>query len=187
MVWFNIRVGTFILKYTPFKDKKNDFPYCDKDGNALTRVSGHLEKGYFINGTTQEKHEKAFLLINGKAFDKFNRTKETDKYKEVEQNEVLDLVNPKMYLVESEKLFNELSESRKSLKFGISFGGQQSYLAYVFVNPLYNCLMMYIGNAKVSEQMLEFKEIQADKQKLREMTLTITGIDKMKVEDLITL
>jgi hypothetical protein len=185
MVWFNIRVGTFNLKYSPLKEKKNEFLPCDKDGNVLKRISGHLEKGYFLNESTSEKHDKAFLLINGKAFDKFARTKETDRYKEVEFNEVFDLVNPKMYLCESEKLLAELQDTGKALKFGISFGGQQTYMAFVFINPLYKQLFMYIGQNKVSEQMLEFTEVQKNKDKLKEMSLIINGIDKAKVEDFI--
>jgi hypothetical protein len=189
MVFYNLRVGSFSLKYSPFKDKKNEFPYCDKDAHILKRVSGHLEKGYFINEQTGERHDRAYLLINGKAFEKFLRTKETDKYREVENNEIFDLANPKMYYVESDKLLTELQNSGKALKFIISFGGQQSYLAYVFVNPLYNCLMMYIGNAKVSEQMLQFQENQKNLEKIKELTLTIDGIKRAnaEIENLIVL
>lgn len=169
----------------PFKEKENDFSPCDKNGNILKYVAGSRVNGYYINEQNGEKHDKAFMLINGKAFDKFARTKETDKYKEVESKEVYDLLNPKMYMVECDRLVDELRANEKALKFGLSFGGKKTYMAYIWINPLYNCLMMSIGTTKISEQMLEIAQQQKAKQKLKEVSLIVEGIDKAKVEDLI--
>ena len=128
------------------------------------------------------------MLVNDTAKEKFERTKETDKFKIVEQNERDDLVNPKMYIVECDKLKDELRASGKSLKFGISFGGKSKpYYAIVCLNTIFNVLEMWISKAKKSEQYLEYTTELADKVKLRELTLMIDGIDKAKVEDLIEL
>lgn len=189
-MFYKIRVGSFDIRYSPLKENENGSEYlpCDKDGNILVYVSGTRESGYYLNEKTQEKHDKAFMLINGKAYDKFERTKETQKYKEVSVSEVTDLVNPKMYYVETnEHLYNNLKDNNKALKFGITFGGKKRYIAYVYINQLFNELFMVIGNTKISEQITDFIEAQKDKKKLQEITMVISGIDKAKIEDLIEL
>lgn len=187
MPMYSIRVGTFMLKYTPLKENAQEYSAVDKDGNALNWVAGHLEKGYFINEATGQHLEKAFMLINGQVLDKFSRTKETDKYKEVDKSEVLDLLNPKMYYVECDRLKQELKDSNKALKFGLSFGGKKMYFAYIYVNELYDELFMNIGTTKISEQILSIKEIQKQKEKVKHLTLTIQGIEKASIEQLMVL
>jgi hypothetical protein len=46
---------------------------------------------------------------------------------------------------------------------------------------------MSIGTTKISEQIQEIIEQQKDKGKLKEITATIQGIEKAKIEDLLTL
>jgi hypothetical protein len=188
MVFYSIRVGTYLIKYSPFNDNDSQYPIVDKDKNVLEYVKGTRTNGYYVNPTTKAKVDKTFMLVNNEAKEKFERTKETDKYKEVIENEVSDLVNPKQYICECDKLLNELKETGKALKFGISFGGKSKpYYAIVFVNKLYNCLEMWISKGKKSEQYEHYTKNLNDKKKLQELTLMISGIDKAKVEDLIEL
>lgn len=188
MVFYNIRVGTFLIKYMPFSDEDESYPIVDKDKNKLEYVKGTRTNGYYVNPITKEKTEQTFMLINDSVKEKFERTKETDKYKEVEETEVNDLVNPKQYIVECDKLLEELKNSGKALKFGIHFGGKSKpYLAIIFVNKLYNLLEMWISKGKKINQYESYITGLQDKQKLKEVNLTISGIDKAKVEDLIEL
>jgi hypothetical protein len=188
MVFFSVRVGTYLVKYCPFNDNDEQYPIVDKDKNALDYVKGTRTNGYYVNPVSKERVEKTYMLVNNEPKEKFDRTKETDKFKIVEQSEIADLVNPKMYIVECDKLKEELRATGKALKFGISFGGKSKpYYAIVCLNMLFNTLEMWISKGKKSEQYLEYTDALKDKEKLREMTLMIEGIDKAKVEDLITL
>lgn len=188
MVFFSVRVGTFLIKYQPFSDEDEQYPIVDKDKQLLEYVKGTRTNGYYVNPTTKEKVEQTFILVNGEPKEKLERTKETDKFKIVDKNEIADLVNPKMYLVECDKLKEELRANGKALKFGISFGGKSKpYYAIICLNPIYNTLEMWISKAKKSEQYLEYTTALADKKKLQELTINISGLDKAKVEDLIEL
>lgn len=188
MVFFSVRVGTYLIKYQPFNDNDEQYPIVDKDKNILDYVKGTRTNGYYVNPTTKEKVDKTFMLVNGEVKEKFDRTKETDKFKIVEANEKDDLVNPKMYIVECDKLKEELRATGKALKFGISFGGKSKpYYAIICLNSIFNVLEMWISKGKKSEQYTEYTTELNDKQKLRELTLMIDGIDKAKIEDLIEL
>ena len=188
MVFFSIRVGNYNIKYSPFSDEDEQYPICDKEKTILEYVKGTRTNGYYINPVSKEKVDKTFMLVNGEPKEKFEKTKETDKFRIVENQEANDLVNPKMYIVECDKLKEELRESGKSLKFGFSNGGKSKpYYAIVCFQPLFNTLEMWISKAKKSEQYADYTNSLQDKQKLREMTLMIEGIDKAKVEDLIEL
>jgi len=188
MVFFSIRVATYLIKYQPFSDSDEQYPIVDKEKNLLEYVKGTRTNGFYVNPTTKEKVDKTFMLVNNEVKEKFERTKETDKYKLVENAEQNDLVNPKMYIVECDKLKEELRATGKALKFGISFGGKSKpYYAIVCLNTIFNTLEMWISKAKKSEQYLEYTTALLDKKKVEEMTLMIEGIDKAKVEDLIEL
>jgi hypothetical protein len=188
MVFFSIRVGTYNIRYSPFSEDDETYPICDKDKNVLEYVKGTNVRGYYVNPTTKEKVENTFMLVNGEPKDKFEKTKETDRFKIVENQEANDLVNPKMYLVECDRLKEELRTSGKSLKFGFSNGGKSKpYFAIICLNPIFNTLEMWISKTKKSEQYTEYTNGLQDKAKLKEMTLMIDGIDKAKVEDLIEL
>ena len=188
MVFYSIKVGTYNLKYSPLSDGKDEkYPVCDKDKNVLEYVKGTRTTGYYVN-TKMEKVETTFMLVGDKALEKFERTKETDTFKIVESNEVENLVNPKQYIVECDTLKAELKESDKALKFGISFGGKSKpYYAIVRLNTIYNILEMSISKEVKQEQYLEYATNLNDKEKLKQITLSITGLDKARVEDLITL
>jgi hypothetical protein len=186
--FYSVRVGTFLIKYSPFSDNDEQYLIVDKNKTPLDYIKGTRVNGYYVNPETKEKVTDLFILVNGEARQKLERTKETDKYKEVEESEANDLVNPKQYICECDKLLNELKASGKALKFGISFGGKSKpYYAIIFVNRLYNTLEMWISKAKKSEQYEHYTQKLEDKKKLEELTLNISGIDKAKVEDLIEL
>ena len=120
MVFYSLQVGDYNLKYQPFNSNDESYPICDKDGQALDYIKGTRVNGYYVKPNTDEKVTQTFMLINGEAKEKFTRTKETNHFKMVEENESLDLVNPKSYIVECNELLSELKASGKALKFGIS-------------------------------------------------------------------
>lgn len=187
MVFYNLKIGSYEVKYTPLKINSVDYPYCDKEGNVLKRVVEGKTTAYYINEKTQEKHNIAFRLINNKPMAKLSKTKEVTNYKEVESKEVNDLIIEKEYLVFNDLLLRDLKDSKKVLKFGFTNGnGFKVYLAFIYINPLYpNLLFMCLGNAKKSEIIKQIKELQTQKEKLKSIELSIQGINKAKVEDLI--
>lgn len=188
MVFYSIQVGKYNIKYSPFSDNDEKYPIVDKDKQVLDYVKGSRINGFYCNPKTKEKVNQTFMLVNGEVKEKFARTKETSRFKIVEETESEDLVNPKQYICECDILLSELKESGKALKFGISFGGKSKpYFAIVSVNKLYDRLEMWISKGKKSEQYEEYGKQLADKQALQDITLTISGIDKAKVEDLIEL
>lgn len=193
MVWYNLRVGNWFIKYTPLKPKENKYPYCDDKGNLLKYVSGGFNEGYFED-SEGNRHDNHFFLINGKPYAKLDKTKETDRYIEVDRAEVDDLIIEKEYVVDSASLYEELSNSGKALKFGLSFGGGgkfgsvKTYYAYIHTSELYKgYLFMSCGTTKKSEAMNEIVESMKQSEKMKQLNLTIQGIDKAKVEDLIAL
>lgn len=188
MVFYSIQVGQYDLKYQPFSSNDESYPIVDKDGQALDYIKGTRVNGYYVKPNTEEKVTQTFMLVNGKPKEKFTRTKETSHFKMVEENQSEDLVNPKQYIVECDSLLTELKASGKALKFGISFGGKSKpYFAIVSVNKLYNRLEMNISKGFKSEQYAEYGQICEDKKALQDITLTISGIDKVKIEELIEL
>jgi hypothetical protein len=188
MVFNSVRVGIYEIKYQPFSENDEQYTIIDKDKTILEYVKGTKTNGYYVNPVSKEKVEKTYILVNDEPKEKLERTKETDRFKIVNQNEIADLVNPKMYIVECDKLRDELRLNGQALKFGISMGGKSKpYYAIICLNPIFNTLEMWISKAKKSEQYLDYTNKLTDKQKLKEMTLSIDGIDKAKVEDLIEL
>lgn len=187
MVWYNLKIGTFNIKYTPLKPRTIEYPYCDNNGKILRRIVEGKGKSFFINEETQEKFDVAFRLVNGKPMAKLSKTKEVLKYKEVDLNEFEDLIVEKEYIVESDSLLRELSESGKCLKFGFTFGnGFKVYKAYIHPNRLYKgFLFMSVGTTQKSEIIKEITESRDNRKKVEELELTISGIERAKVEDLI--
>lgn len=186
-MFYNLRVGSFNLKYSPLKPIEQEFPYCDKDGNLLKRIAKVKGEYAFIDDKGTE-HKTAFKLINGKATAKLSKTKETDRYKEVDRKESEDLIVEGEYFVDCDRLLNELKESGKSLKFGFTFGnGYKVYKAYIYVDELYNNLFMRVGTTQKSELLQEIIAETKQKQKAESISLTIQGIERAKVEDLIEL
>lgn len=186
MVWYNLTIGKYHLKYTPLKSETKSYEDVDKDGNPLKRVVEGHRITYFIDDKGN-KHDRAFKLINGKPYAKLDKTKVVNTFKEVDKKEVDDLLTEKEYLVECDYLLDDLSNSGKALKFGFSNGnGFKTYLAYVYVSELYpNLLFMSLGNSQKSTTLSKLKELQNIKKKAESINLTIQGIDKAKIEDLI--
>ena len=189
MVWTNLKVKNFNLKITALNPIEKEYPYCDKDGNLLRKVSGSFSKGHFINDATGEQHDTALRLINGKAFGKLPKTKEIKEPKEVEKAEVSDLLVEKKYLVECDGLLTELKENGKALKFGYSNGnGYKAYKGYLYPSELYkDYLIMDLGTTQISEVIRDIDEIKAQTKKLKSVELTIQGLNRAKVEDLIAI
>lgn len=188
MVFFSVRVSTYLIKYQPFSDDDESYPIVDKDKTLLEYVKGTRTNGYYINPISKEKVEKTYMLVNNEPKEKFERTKETDRFRWIEKEEVNDLVNPKQYLIDCPSLLEEIKRNGKALKFGISFGGKSKpYIAVVFLNNLYNTLEMAISKGKKSEQYLAYTTELNDKNKLRELTLCIDGINRASVEELVEL
>jgi len=188
MVWYNLKIGVWNLRYTPLNPIEKEYPFCDEQGNILEKVSGKFEKGHYLN-ENKEKVSVAFRLINNKPYSKLLKTKEVNVYKEVELNEVEDLLQERVYLVESDALLNELTASGKALKFGFTNGnGFKVYKAYLHPSKIYKgYLFMSLGTTQISDLITEIDEVKAEKQKLVDITISLTGINRAKVEDLIEL
>lgn len=187
-MWYSIRIGTYLVKYSPFDDEDESYAKCDTDGTILEYVKGTTERGHYVNPKTKEVVPKPCILVNGVAREKLERTKETDRYREVDRREVENLVNAKEYMIECDKLLNDLRATGKALKFGLSFGGtSKPYYAYIYVNALYDRLEMKISKGNKQGQYEKYGQEQADRQALKEITMRIQTIDKAKVEDLITI
>ncbi|MCH7851010.1 MAG: hypothetical protein IH845_05190 [Nanoarchaeota archaeon] len=187
MVFYNLRVGSYDLKYTPLKTTIKEYPYCDSKGNILKRVVEGKTNSYYINEETQEKFPNAFRLINNQAMAKLSKTKDVQNYKEVNSKEIQDLIIEKEYLVFNDLLLRDLKASGKTLKFGFTNGnGFKVFLAFIYINPLYpELLFMALGNAKKSEIIKQIAELQVQKDKIKSIDISIQGVDKAKVEDLI--
>lgn len=191
MVWFDLKLGKYKIKYTPLAVVEKNYPYCDENGKLLTRVSGKVEKGYFED-EEGNRHEKAYRLINGKASDGFKgRIKEIENPIEVEETEAEDILIEKEFLVENEQLFNDLTEKRQALKFGGWFGnGYKAYRCYVTPSKLFKgwCIMK-VGRGSKSEIMREIiSDLDESKrliEKLKQIDLDTQKINKVKVEEMI--
>jgi len=191
MVWYNLRIGTYNLKYTPLSPSKKENVYCDNEGKVLEFVKGKFESGYFMKDG--EKYEdEIFYLVNDKPRTKLGKTKEVNNYKEVDKSEVDDLIVEKQYIVEDKKLLQDLNDSGKTLKFAMSLGGGgkfgsvKVYYAYVYPSELYEgILFMSLGTTKKSEIIQEVLGEIEQKEKLEQLQATISGIKKTEVEDLL--
>lgn len=192
MVWFDLKVGSWKLKYTPLAIPENEFQDCDEKGNILKRVSGKFERGHFVNEKTGETLDKSFKLINGKATAEFKgRVKEVEKFVEIPRDEAEDVIIEKEFLVESDELYNTLSEKGKAIKFGGWYGtGYKAYKCYLTPSRLFKgFLIMSCGRGQktdvIKDIVGELNDIKSKKQKLAEIEATIQRVDRAKVEDLI--
>ena len=190
MVWFNISIGKHRAKYVPLNPQENDYPYCDENGNILTKVSGKFEKGYFEDDKGN-KHEKSFRLINGKASAGFTgRIKELN-IKETPIEEAEDLLIEKEFLIECETLYDELIEKNKAyLSAGYFGNGYKAYKLVITPSKLYKgfCNMKAGTTQKseiIKEVVSELEETKKLKQRLADVELTIQKVQKVNVEDLI--
>lgn len=193
MTAYNLRIGNWIAKYEPIKIEPKVYPKCDNEGNLLNYVKGEFTSGYYEN-ESGEKVENAVFLVNGKPRAKLEKTKEVDNYKEVDIREVEDLTGDiKEYIVYCPKLQQDLTDSGKALKFGMSFGGggkhgsMKVYITYIYPSALHNCLFMKIGLGYKSEAIAKIFEVNKQADKLKELNKSVEGVDRAKVEDLIEL
>lgn len=196
MVWFSIQLGKFKVKYTPIPNGRTDYPYCDENGNVLSRVSGKMtEKGYYLNEKTGEKFDKALRLVKGKAVAGFTgRIKEVEDSKVVycdEVEELADLSVEDEYLGESQELYDNLTSLGKALKFGGWTGnGFNAKTFLVTPSKVYKgFLEMRTGHRGKIERardiIMNAEEIKQKAQKLADIELTIQKVNKVKVEDMI--
>jgi hypothetical protein len=192
MVWNNIQIGKFKVKYTALDVPRKDYPYCDKDGNELKKVSGKFERGHYINEKSGEKHDKAYKLINGKASSGFvGRIKNIENPIEISKDEVEDLLIEKEYLAENQELYNELESKGKAYKFGGWFGnGYKAYRVYVYPSKLYKgfCIMACGRGQKsevIKELVAELEEDNRMKKKVAEFEKELDNVNKVKVDELI--
>jgi len=189
-IWFDLTLGHKKVKYTPLNPQIEEYKDCDDKGNVLKRVSGSFTKGHFVNEETGETHEKSFKLINGKASSGFTgKIKEINPiYVEMEQAE--DLLSEKEFLVESDSLFDELTEKNQAITGKGWFGnGYRVYRIYITPSKLYKgfCIMK-CGRGLKSEIIGGIvgglKEHRALKDKLKEVELTIKKVNQVKLDDI---
>jgi hypothetical protein len=197
MVWYNLKINyknkVFDCKYKGLAIEEVEYPYCDSEGNILKKVSGKFEKGYFINEDTQQTHDKAYRLINGKASKGFSgRIKEVIATI-VNEGENEDLLIDKEYLLENEELYNLLVENKEEIKFLAFFGtGYKAYKVYVYPSKLFNgfCIMK-CGRGNKSDIMKDLIQDRDDlknlTEKLNAIELVLNKVNLTKMEDLITL
>jgi len=190
--WFNLQLGNKNIKYTPLSPQIKEYQDCDENGNILKRVSGSITKGHFVNEETGQIQDKAFKLINGKASAGFTgKIKEVPNPSYVEKSESEDLLTEKEFLVESDNLFNELTEKNQAVRFNGWFGnGYKAYKIYVVPSELYRgfCIMKCGRGLKseiIGEIVGSLKDYRALKEKLAEIESTIQNVNKTKVDDLI--
>jgi len=74
MVWYNLKIGNWNLKYTPLNPIEKEYPICDEKGNILEKINGKFEKGHYLN-QNKEKVNITFRLINNKPYSKLIKTK----------------------------------------------------------------------------------------------------------------
>lgn len=187
MVWYKLKLGIWNIEYSPINPLRNEYPYCDKDGNTLIKVAGKYDKGYFTNEVTGEKHEQAFRLIKGKPYAKLDKTKEVVNFREVDLKEVEDLLIEKQYLVIGDGLLRDLKNSGKAIKFGFTSGnGFKVFKAYLKPSEIYDgFLEMYLGTTQKSEVILSIIDAKKQQEKAKQIQVVVQGIDKAKIEDLI--
>ena len=194
MVWYDLNLKGKKIKYTPLNPDIKEYPDCDKDGNILKRVSGKFEKGHFTNEKTGETHEKSFKLINGKASSGWTgKIKDVDNPIYCEKSQAEDLLTEKEYLVESDSLFNELTEKNQAVKFAGWFGnGYKVYRVYIIPSELYKgfCIMK-CGRGLKSEiirqivgDLTEHRELQ---KMLAQVDVTIAKVNQANIDDMLNI
>jgi hypothetical protein len=191
MVWNNITIGKYKVKYTSLAVPEKEYPYCDEGGNVLKRISGSFEKGFYED-ENGNKHDKAYKLINGKVSKGFTgRIKEVDNPIEIARDEIEDLLIEKEFLAENQELYEELIAKDKAYKFGGWFGnGYKAYRVVVYPSKLYKgFLIMACGRGQKSEIIKDLvndlDEANANKKRIEDFEKSLENVNKVNVEDLI--
>jgi len=196
-MWYDLTIGNkYKVKYTPIKATEVEYPDVDEKGNPLKRVSGSFTKGYFINEQTGEQYPKSFKMINGKVSSGWTgRIKEVDEgeYIFVDKKEADDLIVEHTFLVESQKLYDELKAQNQALIFAGWYGnGFKVYKCYITPSEIYEgwCLMK-CGTAQLSEQISkavgELTEMRELRAKLEKIELNSRKVNNLKASDMIKL
>jgi len=195
LVWYDLTLGNkHKVKYTPIHTPETEYEDVDSDGTPLKKVAGSFTKGYWLNEKTGQRVEKAYKLINGQVSSGWTgRTKEVsdDELFYVDEQEVEDLITEHTFLVESQRLFNELKEKKQALLFPIWVGnGFKIYKAYITPSKLYDgfCLMK-CGRGQLSEQIGkvvgELKEYRELKGKLEQIELNAKKVNNINPLDIL--
>ena len=181
MVWYNLKIGNWNIKYTGIKQPILEFEDCDENGNAIQKEKGSYLKGKVLDLNGNEL-KKTYKKINGKVVDKFSKTKEVKAYKEVDKSEIDGFMAEAYYFVDCEQLKQELMDSNKALVFGFTNGnGFKFYKSYLSVFG--NALLMRLGLGHLQEQIKELEANVESKKLLEELKLP--KVESAKVEELI--
>lgn len=189
MVWCKLKIGNYEIRYTPLSAEIKEFPYCDKDGNILKKVIPQKTdevKTFFIDDKGN-KHNTAFRLIKGMARAKLDKTKEVNKYIEVSNEEVEDLLAEKIYICDCPLLLEKLQQSGEAIKFAFTNGnGFKVYLAYLHTSNLYpNVLFMSLGLTQKSKLISEKLELLQNQQQKKVIEVVVMGVNKATTEELL--
>ena len=184
MVSYSLKVGDYVVRINRLQATKPKFADVDENGNSISKIC--KQKGIYM-WVDKDNNEIAnrYKLINGKPMSSFTRTKETSNFREVESSEAFDLIAEQVFYVDTNNaLLNKLQNENKAIKFGYTTSGFEGgiYMAYIVAER--GELMMYIGNEYKSKAITEAKAEQSSRVKPKS---TSNGIERAKVDDLITL
>ena len=201
MTWNKLTIGTISVKYTGIDDGKKEYPSCDENGNILTRVSGKIERGYFIDDKGN-KFDKAFKLINGKPSKEFSgRIKDVskDEFIEIEaedgEREYQDLSIKQEWLVESQELYDKLTDEKgrkKAYKFLGWFGtGFDIKTCLVKPSEVKGFLILSGGYGekinRIGEIVRDSTELKDKIKKLAEIDVIRQKVDRVKLSEVAVL
>ena len=184
-MWYSLKIGDNVLRIKKLEAIKPKFDNVDEKGNDIKKVCKQKGIWGWVDNEGNEVSQR-YKLINGKPMGSLTRTKEAEKYKEVESSEAFDLIPDMTFFVEGNKaLFNKLEAENKALKFVYTTSGFEGgfYLGYIVAEK--GDLLMYCGNAFKSKEIQEAKNEQTTKAKSK--VKTTNGIERAKADDLITL
>jgi hypothetical protein len=195
VVWYDLSLANkYKVKYTPIKVEETEYQDVDFDGTPLKKVSGTFTKGYFINEKTGQRIDKPYKLINGQVTSGWTgRIKEVDDNQifYVDENEADDLIVEHTYLIESERLYNDLKNNKQAIIFAGWFGnGTKLYKCYITYSKLYDgYCMMKAGRGQLSEQISkvvsELTEIRELRKQLEQLELNKKKVNNINPMDIL--
>mgnify|MGYP001592050917 FL=1 len=150
MVWYSLKLGRDLVKYTPLKPIEEKLPLCDSSGKEVFKFAkSHAEYGYrYADGT--EYTGEILRLDNGVAIGKYTKTKEIPEgqFKFVDKLEAFDLIAEHWYKCElNDYLARELTD--KAVKFKFTNGnGYKEYFGYI--TSFGQHFVMLLGTQKIS-------------------------------------
>jgi len=181
---YNLRIGSDNFKIQRLQFEKPKWADVDEKGNEIKKVCKQKSIYAWVD-TNDNEIAKRYKLINGKVMDRLTRTKEVKTYKEVDKAEAQDLIAEQTFYVESDNQFlaEKLEKENKALLFAYTTSGYEGgfYKAYLCAENGY--LMMYLGNACKSKEILKTKEQNFNKIE----TKKDSGIARASADDLVSL